>query len=223
MVPLARLVDHLGARAFGERGQRGHHQVVQRLRPQAPAHDEQAQRTRAAGVALGRCGHARDLLAHRRAQPLDAARPRDAVADRVPGARLERAFHSRHHAVGHERQRAVGEPGRRPRLVHDEGLAPEDGHHAARERDVAAHRQDDVRPHAEENRGRLPEGHQELHRQQDPREPALAAHARHRHGLHRVAGLARRGLRSMPAGVPIHTTFQPRAASSFAIARPGKM
>jgi hypothetical protein len=173
-LPGAALVQHLRARLARDARERLRHHGVEAARAEAAADHQQLQRTGAARETHGRLGLRSERRAQRVAHPLRL---------------LQHVREGREHAVGHACQHLVGEARHRVLLVQHQRLAHEHAHHSAREGDVAAQAHQHVGLHAAHHAQALPEGAQQLQRQQEQRERALAAHAAE---LHRLEGEAAR-------------------------------
>jgi hypothetical protein len=158
------------ARAYA--GKRARHRDVEHLRAQTAADDENVQRAAAPGKALFRRGQRRDVGAHRVAGP--------AGMGQCVGKAGE-------HAIGHAREHAVGQTGDRILFVQHQRDAAQRRHHAARKRDVAAESQHHLRAHAGEHAQRLPEAAQQVQRQHELAQQALAAQRGEADGLQFVA------------------------------------
>jgi hypothetical protein len=170
----AALVQHLRARGRLDAGQRLRHHGVEAARAEAAAHDQQLERTGAARETRGRIGLRRECRAQRVAHPLRL---------------LQHIGEGGEHAVGHARQHLVGQARDRVLLVQHQRLVEQHAHHSARKGDVAAQAHQHVGLHAAHHAKALPEGAQQLQRQQEQCERALAAHAAE---LHRLEGEAAR-------------------------------
>ena len=106
-VPRARLMDDARARGRGQESERLRNAAIDRRRAEAPADDEQRQRSRATGEPGLGSGHAGDRLAHRIADPFDLAR--------MPAA--HRIRKAQQNALGGIGEHAIGEPGDRIGIV----------------------------------------------------------------------------------------------------------
>src|SRR5574343_923904 len=144
---LAGLMDDLRLVGFAElRHTLGHH-FVQGLGAEAAADDEHVQRTATLGQPFSGGSNFCDLRA-------------DRIAD--PGAFAEHLREAGQDAVGDPGQHLVGQPGDRILLVQHQRHAGQRRHHAAREGDVAAHAEHDVRLDLANGLERLPETAQQI-------------------------------------------------------------
>ena len=155
---LAGLVQHYGTRQ--KKRERLRHHLVQRLRAQAAAHHQQAERPFAACIALLGPGHAGDLPPHRVAGPLG----------------LFQGVGKRHHDLVRDAgQHPVGQPGDRVLFMQRERPREQRCHHAAREGDIAAQTEHDVGLQPQQVPAAFPEGKQQVCGQQEFLQQALAA------------------------------------------------
>ena len=153
------------------------HAVVQHRGAEAAADDEQAQCAGPPGEALGRLGQALDLGPHRIAGD-----------DRVAGPARRFAVEPERDAFGERQQRAVAQQQRGVGVDQHQRLAQQPRGDAARERQVAAHRQHRIGMAPAQDREAAPERTEQLDDAGDAVQQALAAQPGERHRVHRDAG-----------------------------------
>jgi len=191
------LMDDL--RAFVGADQRqplGYH-FIDRRSAEAAAEDEQAERQ------FGRQTVGETFGWHREASYFRA----DRIAD--PGAVRQGLRKTAENARGDSGEHPVGQSGNRVLFVDDQRTAEQDGHHAAREADIATHAENDVRPDAADFAPRLPEAGEQRQRQQQLAQQPLAAQRSEAHPGHLVA--ARRHQPRFHAARIAHPDHSPAA------------
>jgi len=156
------LMDHL--RPMGRIGlrERLRDDLVERLRPQAAAHHQKAQRAASRQIPRPRRVDANQVGAHRVA---GAYRTR------------QRAREGLQHPVSEPCEQPVGQPGDRVLLMHNQGVTHQRGHQSARKRHIAAHAQHHCGFDTAQGRQTLPAGSGEPRRHGERIEQALAAQA----------------------------------------------
>ena len=164
----AALVNDLRAYGLWHQGQSLGHDVVQCLGSQASAHHQHTQRATASGKAFSGRGLFSESAAQGVTHPLTC---------------FEDARECGEHPIGQLRQHLVGQSRHRVLLVQNQRLAPQAGHHAARESDVTAQPQHHVGLNAAHHLQALPESPQQLEWQECQCGQPLAAHTPKGHRL----------------------------------------
>ena len=147
-----------------EQRQRLRHRLVERLRAEAAADDQHAQRAAAAGKALGRRRQGLDRVAHRVAGDHRLAR----------GGR-RRAVEAERDAIGNRQQRAVAHQQCGIGIDQHQRLAEQRGHQAAGKAHVAAHAEHCVRAAVAQDAQAAPESAEHAHAAGERMHDALAA------------------------------------------------
>ena len=165
----AGLMQHVGANIFRQQGERLRQYFVDCLCTQTAAHYQHIQLAVARGIALLRIRQGGNIAAHRIAAP-------DCLRQHIGK--------STQHFLRDVRQHLVAQSGDGILFMYHQRTAQQGRHHPARKSNIAAHTQHHVRTVAQYRGGALPQCKQQIERQHQHTQQALAAQPGKTHQRH---------------------------------------